>query len=34
MRTGAAIVGGNERLARDAIKFRAGCARDGHPRHL
>ena len=34
MRTGAAIVGGNERLARDAIKFRAGCARDGHPRNL
>lgn len=34
MRTGAAIVGGNERLARDAIKFRAGCARDGHPCNL
>ncbi len=34
MRTGAAIVGGNERLARDAIKFRAGCAGDEHPRNL
>jgi hypothetical protein len=30
MRTGAAIVGGNERLALDAIKIRAGCAGDEH----
>ena len=27
-------MGGNERLARDAIKFRAGCAGDEHPRNL